>query len=495
MPTPGQLPVCDLSIDLTNFRTVTQGNDHDAIRAMIAISPSFFWGLMESLLDDGYLPTENILVLETSSGERVVKEGNRRVAALKIALGIVDVSDMDFPPAIAKRIATLPAEWIAANSLVPCTVYQPADSALVDKIVTLTHGKGLKAGRDPWKAVAKARHNRQMTGAVEAGLDILEKFLSSGTNHTQEQRDRWAGDYNLTVLDEAIKRLAPRLGASSSTDLAKQYPKIEYRKQLDEIIRAIGLEMLTFTMIRDSDRDFAAPFGIPPTPSAEPKNPSPDSPGEPGGTPEGAGDAKDQQEPGQPSDPDRSGGNSEAEPPADPEDDKEEAKPKPGTGKPAAAPMDDERSVRRALKSLALTGENRSKIATLRVEILRLKLDKNPLAFCFLLRSIFEISAKAYCEDNAPNGPSVSKPDGSDRSLISVLKDIITYLTQNEKDKGMVKLLKGAEVELARDQGILSVNSLNQLVHNPKFGVKPSDIAISFMNAFPLLDAMNTAQP
>lgn len=493
MPTPGQLPVRDLSIDLTNFRTVTQDNDHDAIRAMIAISPSFFWGLMESLLDDGYLPTENILVLQTASGARVVKEGNRRVAALKIALGIVDVSDMDFPPAIAKRIATLPAAWIDANSLVPCTVYQPEDSALVDKIVTLTHGKGLKAGRDPWKAVAKARHNRQMTGAVEAGLDILEKFLSSGTNHTQEQRDRWAGDYNLTVLDEAIKRIAPRLGASSSTDLAKQYPKIEYRKQLDEIIRAIGLEMLTFTMIRDSDRDFAAPFGIPQMPSAEAKKPNPDNTGEPEGNEEGGGDAGDQREPGQPNGPDGSGGNSDGEPPPNTEGDKEEAPPKPG--KPAAAPMEDERSVRRALKSLALTGENRSKIATLRVEILRLKLDKNPLAFCFLLRSIFEISAKAYCEDNAPNGPSGSKPDGTDRSLISVLKDIITYLTQNEKDRGMVKLLKGAEVELARDEGILSVNSLNQLVHNPKFGVKPSDIAISFMNAFPLLDAMNTAQP
>lgn len=38
---------------------------------------------MESLLDDGYLPTENIIVLESPDGKMVVREGNRRVASLK----------------------------------------------------------------------------------------------------------------------------------------------------------------------------------------------------------------------------------------------------------------------------------------------------------------------------------------------------------------------------------------------------------------------------
>ncbi|WP_175774020.1 hypothetical protein [Burkholderia multivorans] len=58
------LPVKDLTIDLHNFRTVAQRSELEATKAMISISPDYFWGLMESLLDDGYLPTENIIVLE-----------------------------------------------------------------------------------------------------------------------------------------------------------------------------------------------------------------------------------------------------------------------------------------------------------------------------------------------------------------------------------------------------------------------------------------------
>lgn len=41
------LPVKDLSINLKNFRTVAQGNEVDATKAMISISPDYFWGLME----------------------------------------------------------------------------------------------------------------------------------------------------------------------------------------------------------------------------------------------------------------------------------------------------------------------------------------------------------------------------------------------------------------------------------------------------------------
>jgi hypothetical protein len=68
------LPVKDLVIDLYNFRTVAQKNELEATKAMISISPDYFWGLMESLLDDGYLPTENIIVLEGSEGESKGRE-------------------------------------------------------------------------------------------------------------------------------------------------------------------------------------------------------------------------------------------------------------------------------------------------------------------------------------------------------------------------------------------------------------------------------------
>lgn len=267
------LPVKDLAIDLRNFRTVAQKNELEATKAMISISPDHFWGLMESLLDDGYLPTENIIVLEDSTGGNQVREGNRRVASLKIMLGLIDAADLGLPPKIVERIAQLSEDWARANSLIPCAIYKASEADVVDRIVTHTHGKGQKAGRDVWEAVARARHNKIMHGASEPGLDLLEKYLEHGSNLTQEQKIRWAGRYNLTVLDEAIKKIAPRLGSVSSPELTKQYPRVSHKKSLDEIIHAIGMESLTFPAIRDS-LDFALRFGIPPQASSSGQNPT-----------------------------------------------------------------------------------------------------------------------------------------------------------------------------------------------------------------------------
>ena len=43
---------------------------------------------------------------------------------------------------------------------------------------------------------------------------------------------------------------------------------------------------------------------------------------------------------------------------------------------------------------------------------------------------MFEISAKAYCNDHAatPGAPQATKADGSDRKLADVLRDIYNYM-------------------------------------------------------------------
>lgn len=176
---------------------------------------------MESLLDDGYLPTENIIVLESPDGKMVVREGNRRVASLKIILGHIKTSSLDLPHQLSERIKNLPKEWKEENSKVPCTVYSESEEDLVDRIVTRTHGKGQKAGRDSWEAVARARHNKIANGATEPGLDLLEKYLTHGENLTAEQKTRWAGKYNLTVLDEAIKRFPLDFQSTPAQNLQK----------------------------------------------------------------------------------------------------------------------------------------------------------------------------------------------------------------------------------------------------------------------------------
>lgn len=212
MPTTKMIPVSELSLDKKNFRTPPQKSDAPALRSMVAVDAPAFWALMESLLDDGYLPTENIVVMENKdlgpdgSSKYVVREGNRRVAAIKIVLGLLKTTGLEIPESVRAKLENLLPERESSLQEVPCAVYSPAEAEVVDRIVALTHGKGQKAGRTAWSSVARARHNRDTARASEPGLDILEAYLKSGPNLSSEEKARWGGQYPLTVLDEALKQ-------------------------------------------------------------------------------------------------------------------------------------------------------------------------------------------------------------------------------------------------------------------------------------------------
>ena len=173
MPQAKYIDIKDLYLDLTNPRTVPQESEKKAIETMISIKPDRFNAVMESILDDGYLTTESVIVL--NNGRYIVKEGNRRIAILKLIHGIYDKKNYAIPSNLQDRINSLTPEWLASNRNIPCGVYGVEEADLVDKIVNLTHAKGEKASRDPWTSVAKARHNRDIKDGSELGLDLLEK--------------------------------------------------------------------------------------------------------------------------------------------------------------------------------------------------------------------------------------------------------------------------------------------------------------------------------
>lgn len=469
-------PVKKLKLDLANYRTVKQVDEKSAVEAIIAVSPDWFWSLTESILDSGYLPTENILVLRSGATRPslTVKEGNRRISALKLIHGIIPLDGLPVPQSIINRIAAIEADWKKKNSSVPCVIYDLDEVATVNRIRSLTHGKGEKASRDAWTPVARARHNRDENGASEPALDILEKYLKTGKNLSAHQAQRWAGNYHLTVLEEAMKRYASRLGVLNSTELGKNYPKIKFINEFDNIIYDIGQELIGFSNLRNSD--VAAKYGIlapvssdsgskPGGASSSANNSNSGVTGA-GGKGETAGGAKSANE----------GASSSAV----------------ASKKPSAIPIHDERQVKRVIKKFAPKGANREKVASLLAELKNLTLKKNPIAFCFLLRSMFEISAKAYCQDHKSDGLSATAKDGNDKKLIELLKEVTNHLTANNTNREVQKALHGALTEMSKPTGLLSVVSMNQLIHNPRFAHQPSDIAILFGNVFPLLEAMNS---
>lgn len=487
MPKKAAIEVGDLTLDLRNYRTVAQSKEIHAIQAMISVSPERFWALTESLLEDGYLPTENVIVSKSAgaNGSKVVREGNRRVAALKLIHGLLPKGGISVPSHIAEKIKVVPAEWKKANQTVPCVVYGPREAAIVDRIVTLTHGKGERASREEWKAIARARHNRDASQASEPGLDLLEKYFKSERSISKEQSDNWSGTYPISVLDEAIKKIAPRLGLSNAPELAKKYPKIDHREALDAIIKDIGEGRIKFETLRKLGEDFAASYGVPAPVEKHSEAGAAAGGGGAGGQPAGSSSAGAGRgnagagATGSGVGAAPSGGNASA------------AR---GVGKKTAAvSINDPRAIVRALKKFSPVGPNREKVVAIKKEMLTLNLEKTPMAFCFLLRSAFEISAKAYCDDHKRSGgPSAKDKTGKDKQLVEVLRDIVNHLTGNKADKEKTKALHGAIAELGKSEGILSVTSMNQLVHNPKFSVQVGDIAGLFGNIFPLLEALNS---
>lgn len=464
------VPITNLSLDLTNFRTVEQPDEIEAIRAMISTRSDYFWALTASLIDSGFLPTENVIVLRIDRKTLSVREGNRRVAALKLIHGIYSLNDFEHVPAeVARRIQDVDDDWRKANKTVQCVIFEVSEAATVSRIVRLAHGKGEKAGRDQWNAVARARHNRKENKASEPALDLLEKYLEHGRNITDAQAARWAGDYPLSVLEEAMKKIAPRLQIKSAPALAVAYPSLPRREALERVAHDIGTGLLTFTVLRQGD-PIDSTYGV--------------SAAAPATGTTGGGGAKSG----------AAGGASTTSSKGSGATSGKTATGTGGTTKPKAIAINDPRAVTKALKQFQPRGNNRDKVAALKVEAVALNIDRTPMAFCFVLRSMFELSAKAYVEDHKTTGMSLKKPDGKDKTLAELLREITKHLigTGPAKDQTMQKALHGAIAELGGKTGFLSVTSLNQLVHNPSFSVAPHNIAVMFGNVFPLLEAMNT---
>lgn len=476
-----ELEVKKLSLDLKNFRTVPQKNELKAIKAMISISPDRFFAVMESIIDLGYTPTENIIIFEDNS-KNIVKEGNRRVACLKIILGHYKVSEFNIPSSLEIIISKLNTNWKKENSHVPCIIFSKGEEDKADHVVSLTHGKGEKANREKWSSVATARHNRDVNRTSEPALDLLEKYLIKGNNLSNQQKNRWAGDYPLTVLHEALRNIYSRIGYTSMVDLVKAYPKIQNTPNLEDLLRDVGLEQLKFKHIRDANSDFAINYGIAPIPVPTP-TPIPIT-----GKPLTQTATK----------PTQSSSSSNTTNPTSKDSNPTPSPialtpPLPSKKTPIATPafaINDPRRVTAILKKFNPNG-NRDKIVTLNNELQILNIKKNPIAFCFILRSMFEISAKGYCADNSIPTTRIAKNGSQDLSLLKILTEVTKHLTNNNSNKPVVKVLHGALTELAKPTGILSVTSMNNLVHNPSFSVAPSDICTVFGNVYPLLEYMN----
>jgi hypothetical protein len=491
MPENKYINIEEINLDLKNYRTIPQATEADAITAMIAIKPDRFYAVIESLIEDGYLPTENLIILKDK--KYIVKEGNRRTAALKLIHGLHNADLFNLPEYLKVQIKSVDKIWKAENQQLPCSVFEIKEKHRVDKIVNLTHAKDEKAGRDPWSSIAKARQNRDEKQGSEPALDLLEKYLEKGANLTKQQKERWGGDFPYTVLTEALRFLFNRLNYNSVNELADSYPNIKFRNELEDMLRDIGLKLFGFKEIRSTTSDFAEPYNIPKLPIqntnvGSPQS-SPSNQSSSNNTTSGSQQVNNTTNNNSNNQSQQQSSNTST---ASNQQSTATTTNSPQQAAPAKAyAIYDQKSVTQTLKKFQPKGNDRQKLVSLRDELLKLKVKDNPIAFCFLLRSMFEISASIYCKENAIPLIETKHQKTKNKTLQQLLSAVTTNLTTNNTNAAMVKVLHGANAELSKSTGFLSVTSMNQLVHNTTFSIAPHDIFSLFNNVYPLLEGMN----
>lgn len=491
MPENKYLNIKDIDLDLKNYRTIPQATEVDAITAMIAIKPDRFYAVIESLIEDGYLPTENLIILHDK--KYIVKEGNRRTAALKLIHGLHNADLFNLPEHIKLQIKSVDKTWKTENQQLPCSIFETKEKNRVDKIVNLTHAKDEKAGRDPWSSVAKARQNRDEKQGLEPALDLLEKYLEKGANLTRQQKERWGGDFPYTVLTEALRFIFSRLNYNSINELTDSYPNIKFRNELEDMLRDIGLKLFGFKEIRSTTSDFAEPYNIPKLSklntnisniqNSPPQQSNSNNTGQTTLVAQSVNNAPNNQSQQQQTSNSSNISNQQSSATAN------VSTQQPSPSKAYA--IYDQKSVTQTLKKFQPKGNDRQKLVSLRDELLKLKVKDNPIAFCFLLRSMFEISASIYCKENSIPLTETKNDKTKNKTLQQLLSTVTTHLTTNNTNTAMVKVLHGANAELSKSTSFLSVTSMNQLVHNPTFSIAPHDIFSLFNNVYPLLEGMN----
>jgi hypothetical protein len=152
MPTkPQDIAVADLLLDADNPRLPEdrQGTSQATLLRYL-YDNSALDELVRSLADNGFFQHEPLIaVAGPGRGKYTALEGNRRLAALKILLGVPEAKEEEIEPDLDEKPTKRRLDELAA---VPC--YVVADREEVHKYLGFRHIGGIKT----WSAESKARY-------------------------------------------------------------------------------------------------------------------------------------------------------------------------------------------------------------------------------------------------------------------------------------------------------------------------------------------------
>ena len=172
------VPVSDIKLDIQNFRYYGElANQDDCIKAMLDDPKSGVYELAEDIVQNGLTP-DPIVLFKDEDGEWIVREGNRRITALKI----LDNHQLVTSATQRKKFIALATKH---KEKIPNTVDCIAcdnEECVLDYLDRLHTGFRNGTGRRSWTAENKTLYNmhRGRSGENALALKVKDMVIKDG---------------------------------------------------------------------------------------------------------------------------------------------------------------------------------------------------------------------------------------------------------------------------------------------------------------------------
>lgn len=434
-----QIPLVRLRLNKENDRHGPLPSEIEAIEWLLTHHREHMINLAKDVAAHGLSPIESILVLPSgekeATGDFVVWEGNRRIAALKILEDTNRCHDAE----LRRKFTDIKRDAkVVVPRKVECTIAPSAEEA--DRLIELRH-QGLQdgVGTVPWDARQKDRHQQRLgkRGRYAISQQVLDAMADKLAGDLPDKVK--AQDFPISTLDRILNNAYARdfLGLSTEGGTAQRVlEERETLKGLTKILRDISDGMpVRKVYSAELIRKYLDDFDTKHTPNPKKMSSKP-VPLMPAGT----------------------------------------------TSTIAARPRS--RALGRKRKYLLQNvsyGIGNKRINTIYRELRDLKVGEKRNAVAVLFRVFLELSVDQYLDEH-------KVAHNENEKLSSKAQKVVTHM----KSKGWIDRhgAKGIDQATSSQHGPHSVDTFHAYVHNRKFHPEPESLNTAFDNLQPFFDAL-----
>lgn len=207
----------------------TKGMSQDEIQTYIEGAPHYALDLVGSIVENGFLPYEPLVVREDRN-KYVVIEGNRRLAAVK---SILNTPPEKYPQEVLERLKEIPV----------LVFQEPAGRVDSEEVLRYLGVKHLFGFRD-WPPVSKAMFLDKRVGSKKDLSQVLKEL-----NITRQEAARYLIPYRLT---RAAKNIFAKVNTEDFWSLAESFGRknIKLYIELEVDRRTMRIKQFDQTKLR-----------------------------------------------------------------------------------------------------------------------------------------------------------------------------------------------------------------------------------------------------